>query len=207
MVAVKPVSFTAGNFEQFLTGKLSWLFILASPPWIIGLSPAPDTTLKGQWLMSCWRLGSENLRPIRRFASKTVLMGFIATCISEPKVDTNRPAHWLRREERRALIHTWFLAASPIRRSVSVNATYEGVVRFPCSLGIISTRSCCHMPTQLHRITESGIEIFRGVWIKTKGLGYAFASPPVRGAQINTNSRSVLRHTGDSERSEFMKKT
>lgn len=26
----------------------------------------------------------------------------------------------------------WFLAASPIKRSLSVNATYEGVMRLPC---------------------------------------------------------------------------
>ena len=40
--------------------------------------------------------GSEKRRPIRRLASNTVLVGFMAT---------------------------WFLAASPIRRSVSVKAT------------------------------------------------------------------------------------
>ena len=34
---------------------------------------------------------------------------------------------------------TWFLAASPTRRSVSVKATYEGVVRLPWSLAMIST--------------------------------------------------------------------
>ena len=42
---------------------------------------------------------------------------------------------------------TWFLAASPTRRSVSVKATYDGVVRLPCSLAMISTRSCCQVPT------------------------------------------------------------
>ena len=62
----------------------------------MGLSPAPDTTLKGQWETSCWMVESENLRPMRRLASNTVLMGFMAT---------------------------WFLAASPIRRSLSVKAT------------------------------------------------------------------------------------
>lgn len=46
------------------------------------------------------------------YSPKTVLLGFIAT---------------------------WFLAASPMRRSVSVNATYDGVVRFPWSLAMIST--------------------------------------------------------------------
>jgi hypothetical protein len=62
----------------------------------MGLSATPGTTLKGQWDMSCWMVGSLNLRPIKRLASNTVLMGFIAT---------------------------WFLAASPMRRSLSVKAT------------------------------------------------------------------------------------
>ena len=44
-------------------------------------------------------------------------------------------------------IATWFLAASPINLSVSVKATYDGVVLFPWSLAMISTRSCCHTPT------------------------------------------------------------
>ena len=52
---------------------------------------------------------------MRRLASKTVLWGFIAT---------------------------WFLAASPIKRSESVKATYEGVVRLPGSLAMISARVC-----------------------------------------------------------------
>ncbi len=33
----------------------------------------------------------------------------------------------------------WFLAASPMRRSFSVNETKEGVVKLPCSLAMIST--------------------------------------------------------------------
>lgn len=37
---------------------------------------------------------------------------------------------------------TWFLDASPIRRSVSVNAMYDGVVRLPRSLAIVSTFQC-----------------------------------------------------------------
>jgi hypothetical protein len=41
-------------------------------------------------------------------------------------------------------IAVWFLAASPMRRSESVNATYEGVVRAPWSLAMISTLSWCH---------------------------------------------------------------
>jgi hypothetical protein len=42
---------------------------------------------------------------------------------------------------------TWFFAASPIRRSVSVKATNDGVVRLPWSLAMISQlrkTSCQH---------------------------------------------------------------
>lgn len=46
-------------------------------------------------------------------------------------------------------IATWFLAASPIKRSLSEKATYEGVVRLPWSLAMISTRSFCQTPTHL----------------------------------------------------------
>ena len=62
--------------------------------------------------MSACTESSAYLRPMRRLASNTVLMGFIAV---------------------------WFFAASPIKRSESVNATYEGVVRAPWSLAMIST--------------------------------------------------------------------
>ena len=71
---------------------------------MIGVPPGPDTHLKGQCFMSAWTEASANLRPIKRLASKTVLVAFMAACD---------------------------LAASPIRRSVSVKATYEGVVRLP----------------------------------------------------------------------------
>ena len=50
-------------------------------PSIMGLSAGPAFTVKGQCFMSSWMLGSWYLRPIRRFASKIVLTGFIATCI------------------------------------------------------------------------------------------------------------------------------
>ena len=33
----------------------------------------------------------------------------------------------------------WFFAASPMRRSLSVKETKEGVVKLPCSLAMIST--------------------------------------------------------------------
>ncbi|THG12551.1 hypothetical protein TEA_012501 [Camellia sinensis var. sinensis] len=56
----------------------------------MGLSPGPGMTLKGHNLMSPCTDAYANLLPINLFASKTVLMGFMAT---------------------------WFLAASPTRRS------------------------------------------------------------------------------------------
>jgi hypothetical protein len=43
-------------------------------------------------------------------------------------------------------IATWFFAASPIRRSLSDK---EGVVRFPWSFAMISTRSFFHTRTEL----------------------------------------------------------
>ncbi len=63
--------------------------------WMTGLPPL-SMILKGQCFMSAWTSESANLRPMRRLASNTVLYGFMAT---------------------------WFLAASPIRRSESLNAT------------------------------------------------------------------------------------
>jgi len=61
-----------------------------------GLASVPLTTLNDQCFMSFWISGSSNFLPISRLASYTVFSGFFAT---------------------------WFLAASPISRSSSVNAT------------------------------------------------------------------------------------
>merc|ERR1740122_331174 len=94
----------------------------------MGLSPAPEITLNGHNLMSAWTMGSANLRPISLFASKTVFSGLRAT---------------------------WFLAASPIRRSVSVKATYEGVVRLPWSFAMISTPSFFQTPTHEYVVPRS----------------------------------------------------
>ena len=87
--------------------------------WMTGLPPL-STTLKGKCFISACTSASANFRPIRRLASKTVLAGFIAT---------------------------WFFAESPMRRSVSVNATKDGVVRLPWSLAMISIRSSLKIPT------------------------------------------------------------
>ena len=62
--------------------------------------------------MSSCTVASVNLRPMRRFVSYTVFSGLSAACV---------------------------LAASPTSRSVSVNATYDGVTRLPWSLTMIST--------------------------------------------------------------------
>ena len=96
-------------------------------PSMIGLPSGPLMTANGQCFMSCCTAVSSNLRPINLLASKTVLRGFIAT---------------------------WFFAASPMRRSVSVKPTYDGVVRLPWSFAMISTRSFCHTPTQLQNIQK-----------------------------------------------------
>ncbi len=61
-----------------------------------GVPPVPGVTVKGQCFMSLCTPASLNLRPIKRLASKTVLLAFIAA---------------------------WDFAASPMRRSVSVKAT------------------------------------------------------------------------------------
>merc|ERR550514_1332255 len=65
---------------------------------------------------------------MRRFASKTVFSGFLAT---------------------------WFFAASPMRRSESVKATYEGVVLLPWSLAMISTPSFFQTPTHEYVVPKS----------------------------------------------------
>lgn len=48
-------------------------------PWIMGLSPGPATTVKDQCLMSSCTTGSLKWRPMRRLASNTVFLGFMAT--------------------------------------------------------------------------------------------------------------------------------
>merc|ERR1719445_1075806 len=78
--------------------------------------------------MSLWTVGSSNFRPISRLASNTVFSAFRAA---------------------------WFLAAVPTNRSVSEKDTYEGVVRSPMSLGIISTVLFFQVPTQEYVVPKS----------------------------------------------------
>lgn len=79
--------------------------------------------LKGNSLASRWIEASENFRPIKRFTSKTVLIGLEAA---------------------------WFFAASPTSLWPSeLHPTYDGVILFPCSLGQISTLPFFQTATQL----------------------------------------------------------
>jgi hypothetical protein len=48
----------------------------------------------------------------------------------------------------RGFMAAWFLAASPINRSLSVKDTKEGVVKLPCSLAMISTLLPSYVATQ-----------------------------------------------------------
>lgn len=151
---------------------------------MIGLPSGPLRTVNGQCFMSIWTEVSSNLRPINLLASKTVLRGFIAT---------------------------WFLAASPIRRSVSVKPTYEGVVLLPWSFAMISTRSFCQTPTQLqhNRMLASTTQPAAGEQQECTAARRSHASKclqktqqrhcfflPVCGSQVNSDSRG-FRHSGD----------
>merc|ERR1719287_279241 len=96
--------------------------------WTMGLL-ASLTMSKGTSFLSAWTDLSEKLRPMRRLTSKTVFSG---------------------------LMVAWFLAASPTRRSeLSMKATYEGVIRLPWSLAMISTRPFLNTPTQEYVVPRS----------------------------------------------------
>merc|ERR1719203_1575595 len=95
---------------------------------IAGRSCDSRTILNGHSFMSACTVGSSYLRPISRFASNTVFS---------------------------ALRAAWFLAAVPTRRSVSEKDTYDGVVRSPMSLGIISTVLFFHVPTHEYVVPRS----------------------------------------------------
>ena len=131
----------------------------------LGFPSGADTTENGQCFMSSCTLLSLKRRPMRRLASNTV---FCSSVTSRALASARKQAAISISGARTfGFSATWFLAASPMSRSVSVKATsarmrhqhkaaqskredaHEGVVRLPCSLATISTRSCCHTPTQL----------------------------------------------------------
>ena len=105
--------------------------VLVSPlktTWIMGASSLPAVTVKGKRLRSSAMAWSFMLRPMRRFASYTVLLGLEAACAC---------------------------AAAPMRRSCSVKATIDGVVLEPSEFWMISTRSFCHTPTHEYVVPRS----------------------------------------------------
>ena len=123
-----PISFI---FVRIIEDTSSAENCLVSPLWdtsIIGLSFLSGVILYDNSSLSFFTCSSEYFRPIKRFASYTVFSGFNAA---------------------------WFLAASPISLSVSVNATYDGVVLFPWSLATISHLPFCHTPTHEYVVPKS----------------------------------------------------
>lgn len=114
--------------------------------------------------MSCCTEGSFQVRPMRRLASKTVFSG---------------------------LEVSWFLAASPIRRSPSgVKATYDGVMRLPWSLAMISTRPFLNTPTLAERRPREGISTSLS---HASAGGHAPLSPRPRQAPLTRNRWSPSR--------------
>ena len=110
-LTASAVSFIFTSTIALISSGENALFSPLTLTWMYGLESLL-TILYGTSFASFWTLLSLNLRPMRRFASYTVFSGFVVP---------------------------WFFAASPIRRSPSVNATCEGVMRLPWSLAMIST--------------------------------------------------------------------
>lgn len=93
--------------------------------------PLSSTTLKGQDSISFFTVGSSKRRPINRLES---LLDF------DDSLDHhNKQTYLTSKTVLTGFMAAWFLAASPINRSLSVNETNEGVVKEPCSLAMIST--------------------------------------------------------------------
>ena len=106
--------------------------ILTGKPLILftlmqGLEPL-STMSKGRNFLSYQMVQSVYLRPMSLLTSQSVRVG---------------------------LTVAQFLAASPISRSSSVQATTEGVIRLPSSLGMISTCPILKMPTQEQVVPRS----------------------------------------------------
>jgi hypothetical protein len=100
--------------------------------------------LKGHDSISFLTVGSSKRRPMRRLrgyqVSKTVI----------PMMGLERPrhTHLASKTVLRGFMAALFLAASPIKRSLSVKETKEGVVKEPCSLAMISTLLPSYVATQ-----------------------------------------------------------
>lgn len=125
--------------------EISWgEKVLVSPrysTWTRGLVPC-STTLKGHDSISFLTMGSLKGRPIRRLSQKRVGL------VSQMHVrnlgrgvrgNDSGQTYLTSKTVFRGFMAAWFLAASPINRSFSLKETYEGVVKLPCSLAMIST--------------------------------------------------------------------
>ena len=108
---VSATSFILTRIIAEISSGANVFFSPETSAWTYGL-PSLLITANGHSFMSCCTVASVKRRPISRFASYTVFSG---------------------------LSDAWFFAASPISRSDSVKATYEGVTRLPWSLAMIST--------------------------------------------------------------------
>ena len=126
--------------------EISWgVNDLVSPRYstsTLGLSLPSSMTLKGQASRSFLTMGSLNGRPMRRLeaASQQAASASHAPVPHHKGTTIASTATYLTSKMvLAAFMAAWFLAASPIRRSLSVKETKDGVVKLPCSLAIIST--------------------------------------------------------------------
>ena len=80
----------------------------------------------------------------------------------------------------------WFFAASPIKRSPSLKATTDGVMRLPWSLAMISTRPLTYTPTHCGsgNILSPAVADWRDLRAASTGGELPHR---VRGAQVNAD--------------------
>ena len=74
-----------------------------------------------------------------------------------------------------------------MRRSDSLNATYDGVVRLPWSFAMISTRSFCHTPTHLVGGERSERRVRMDRFLRGSGIGVALR---IRGPEVDAHGLS-----------------
>ncbi|OWY98284.1 Heat shock protein 70, partial [Phytophthora megakarya] len=114
------VSFMRSSTMDEISSGVKLFFSFLNSTSMRTLSSSPSLIVKGKCVASFLTTSSLKLRPMIRLASNTVLV---------------------------ALPAAWILAASPMRRSLSLKATHEGVVRLPSLLAMISTWPSFHTPT------------------------------------------------------------
>ena len=83
----------------------------------------------------------------------------------------------------------WFFAPSPMRRSLSVKATYDGVVRLPWSFAMICT------PQLFERAERAETFCTKGTVAHLDALVLPVADAGVGGAEVNAHGQPLdLRH-------------